>query len=128
MAQRESTEGLLGSLRNLAATLVAVIQTRVEILKTELEEEKLRIGQTVLLAIVSIIFASLGVILLAVLVVVLFWDTHRVTVLLSLTGVFFGGALVAGWCCRMKAKAGTKLFATSVSELAKDRDQLTRKS
>ena len=42
--------GLLGSLKNLASTLVAVVETRLQLLDNELHAEKLRLAQLGLFA------------------------------------------------------------------------------
>lgn len=120
--------GLLDSLRNLAVTLVAVIHTRLEILSTEIEEEKLRIAQQVLLAAVALFFFGLGVLLSTLFVVLLFWDTHRLAVAGLLAAAFLGVGAIAALVFRSRARGKKALFAASLSELAKDQQQLKRRS
>lgn len=122
MAEGESSTGLFDSIRNLVATSVAIIQTRLEILSTEVEEEKIRIAQLLMFAALSFFFLSLGVVFLALLLVVLFWDTNRVAVLGSLAGIFLAAGVISWLAYRTKTKS--KIFATSISELAQDRNQL----
>jgi len=63
--------------------------------------------------------------LLAVLLlVVAFWDTHRLLVLGSLAGLFLAAGGAAGWFVLHIARTRPRLFATSLSELLKDRQQL----
>lgn len=120
--------GLLDSLRQLAATFVAIVQTRLEILSTEIEEEKLRLGRQLLLAAVALFFLGLGAALLTLFVVLLFWDSHRVAVTGFLALAFLVIGTVIAMIFRSRARAKTALFAASLSELAKDHEQLTRRS
>lgn len=117
--------GLVQSLRRLAATLIALLQTRLELLATELEEERVRLVQVLLWGCIALAFLLLGVVMLTLFVVVLFWDTHRVLVsgLLALTFIAIGLAAVA--VARSRARARSRLFSASLAELANDREQLT---
>lgn len=117
--------GLVQSLRRLAATLIALLQTRLELLANELEEERVRLVQVLLWGCIALAFLLLGVVMLTLFVVVLFWDTHRVLVsgLLALTFIAIGLAAVA--VARSRARARSRLFSASLAELANDREQLT---
>lgn len=117
--------GLVQSLRRLAATLIALLQTRLELLATELEEERVRLVQVLLWGCIALAFLLLGVVMLTLFVVVLFWDAHRVLVsgLLALTFIAIGLAAVA--VARSRARARSRLFSASLAELANDREQLT---
>jgi uncharacterized membrane protein YqjE len=116
--------GLLVSLRNLASTLVAVVQTRLELLSTEVEEERLRLLQLLLVASFALFFSALGIIMLTGFVVVLFWDTHRVLVTVLFTILYLGIGLVLWLVVRDRAHRKSKVFSTSIAELAKDRQHL----
>ena len=116
--------GLVQSLRNLAASAVGVLHTRFELLISEIEEERLRILQLLLWGAVALLFLSFGVLLLTFAVVVLFWDTHRLSsaVVLGVVYLAIGGAFAA--VARRRAQR-PRLFTASSAELAKDRDTLT---
>ena len=119
-----SATGLFASLRNFAATLTAVVQTRLELLTNEVEEEKLRFGQLLLFGSIALFFLAVGSVFLAIFVTVLLWDSHRLLVLGGFAVLFFslGGTGVVMF--RARASAGSKLFSASLAELAKDRQQL----
>lgn len=131
MAEKESGQGparspgLLVSLRNLAATLVAVVQTRLELLSTEIEEERLRLLQLMLGAALALFFFALGVLMLTLFVVFLFWDTHRVLVTILFAALYLGIGAILWLIVSSRARGKSKLFSTSIAELAKDRQQLT---
>lgn len=117
--------GLFASLRNFAATLTAVAQTRLELLANEVEEEKLRLGQLILFGSIALFCLAVGSVFLAVFVTVLLWDSHRLLALGGFAALFLGlgGAAVAMF--RVRTSAGSKLFAASLAELGKDRQQLS---
>lgn len=118
--------GLLSSLKGLAATLLETAQTRLEILSTEIEEEKIRIGQQLLLMLATLFCFGLGIVFLAAFLTVLFWESHRLFVLGTLTLLFLGGGTATLLTWRAKAGTRSRLFADSLGELAKDREQLSR--
>jgi uncharacterized membrane protein YqjE len=121
-----ASTGLLDSLKTLAATLVAVAHTRLDLLASDLEEDRAHFFSLLVLALAALFFLGVGVVLATILLVVGFWDTHRLLVLGLLTG-FFLAAGIAAWVIAMrKARSKPKLFAASMSELLKDRQQLTR--
>lgn len=121
---RQAGGGILQSVRNLAATAIALVQTRLDLVVTELEEERLRLLQLLFWAAGALFAILIGVVLLVMLIVVLFWDSHRVAVLAVLTGLFLaaGVALAAGARARMRDRP--RMFAATLAELDKDRDGL----
>src|SRR5256885_15319329 len=82
------SEGLLDSLRNLARTFLAIVQTRIEIFASEIDEERARLARIVVLAAFAALCIALAVILLVFFLVVLFWDTNRLLAIGALTGAF----------------------------------------
>jgi uncharacterized membrane protein YqjE len=116
--------GLLASLRRLAATTVDILRTRLELLAVELQEEGLRLAQIAIMAVVALFFLVLGVIMLTLLLVVLFWETHRVMVVALLAAGYLGLGVAIAFGARSRLRTGTKLFAASLAELSKDRERL----
>lgn len=120
--------GLLESLTVLAATLVAIAHTRLELLSTDLEEAREHLFLQQVLVLSALFFIGVGVVLATILLVAAFWDTHRLLVLGSLAG-FFLAAGAAVWLYAMhKARTRPRVFAASLSELFKDRQQLVSRS
>jgi uncharacterized membrane protein YqjE len=116
--------GLLASLQRLMATLLEVLQTRAEIVATEFEEERARLQELVVFGILTLFFAGVGLTLLTLFVVVLYWDTHRLAVLGWFASLYLGLGGLAGIVLYRRLKSRPRLFATTLSELAKDRDRL----
>ncbi|GDX59576.1 MAG: hypothetical protein JW384_02601 [Nitrosomonadaceae bacterium] len=126
MAEKDpaSEGGLIESIRKLAITLVGVLQTRLEIFSTELEEAKLQLGQLLLLGLVTVFCLGLGVVLLTVFFVVLFWDSYRLPVLGVMSGLFLVLGIFAALALRAKSAENTRMFSSTLAELSKDREQL----
>lgn len=117
--------GLLGSIKNLAATLVAVARTRLQLLANEIEEEKLRLARLGLLSILAVFFFALGIIFLTLLVVVLFWDSNRILVIGGFAVIYLLLGIGLGMVVLKRAGARSRLFEASLRELAKDSERLS---
>ena len=117
-------QGLLGSLSALAATLVAIAHTRLDLLSTDLEQEREHLFSLLVLALVAVFCLGVGVVLATILLVVAFWDTHRLLVLGGLSGFFLTMSMALWAFALHKARTKPRLFAASLSELFKDRQQL----
>lgn len=116
--------GRVHSLRNFAATLVALLQTRLELLATDLDEERIRLLQLLFWAAGALFFFALGVVMITLLLVLLLWDSHRLAGIIVLAATFLGigGILALGVRNRMHARS--RLFSSTLDELVKDKDQL----
>jgi len=121
-------KGLLESLTAMAATLVAIAHTRLELLSADVEEDRAQVLSLLMLAMAALFFLGVGLVLAAILLVVAFWDTHRLLVLGSLAGFFLAAGMAAGAYALHKARTRPRLFAASLSELFKDRQQLVSRS
>ena len=117
-------EPLLASLRTLAGTVLAVVQTRLELLSTEFEEERARIAELLVLAVCAAVCFAFAAFLLVLFIVVFFWDSHRLLTIGILAGAFAlsGGFVLAA--IRRRASEHPPLFSASIDELRKDRDAL----
>ena len=127
MAEREGAAargGLLHSIKHLAQTLLGAAQTRLEILATEIEEERVRLEQLLLVALAAAFCLAMGIVLAIALVVLYFWDTHRLAAVGMLAAAFLAAGVVFGLILRYKAKTGPTPFAITRGELAKDRAML----
>lgn len=121
---QEAGSGLLGSARRLLHTVTSIVATRLELLANELQEERLRLSQMLFLALAAAFCFGMGVLLLTLFIVVLFWDSHRLAVLGGLATLFLASGSLLWLLLRSKAQAKSTLFSTSLGELAKDRAHL----
>lgn len=120
--------GLLEALGDLAATLVAMAHTRLDLLSTDLEEDRDHLLTLTVTSLGAVFFLGIGVVLCALLLVVLFWETHRILILGLLAAAFLGLGLAAANRAKRLARTKPRLFASSLSELFKDREHLVSRS
>jgi len=118
------SEGLLESLRNLARTSLAIVQTRIEIFASEIDEERTRLARIALLAAAAAFCLGLAVILLVFFLVVLFWDTDRLLAIGALAGVFAVGGIAACLGLRAAISQRPKFLSATLAELRKDGTRL----
>src|SRR5918994_4266883 len=113
--------GLFASIAQLLATAVGIAQTRLELLSTELQEEVHRVAEIAILSAVALLAAGAGLFLLALAIIFVFWDTHRVAASIGVTGTFFLIAVVAAMVLRAKVRGKPPLLDATLAELKKDR-------
>ena len=124
MEEPRPPAGLLESLRALAATFLDAAATRFELAITELREQGERRKALLVLAAIAGVFFMLGLLLAALFVVVLFWDTHRLAALGGVTLVYLGIGVGALLKMRAQARETPPPFEATLRELAADRDML----
>lgn len=117
--------GLFESLKTLSVSLVGVVHTRLELLSTDIAEEREHLITLLLLMQLALFFLGMGVLLLALMIVVAFWESHRLLVLGGLTGLFLLASVGVAWLAMHKTRTRPRLFAASLAELSKDRQHLT---
>jgi len=120
-----SKSGILGSIKTLSATLIAMVQTRLELLSTELEEEREWLISMFVWTLIALFCAALAVVLAALLVVIIFWDSYRLLALSILICIFIAGAGFAWRVVHNMSSGKPRLFSATLAELSKDREELT---
>jgi uncharacterized membrane protein YqjE len=116
--------GMFDSLKQLLGTLVGIAQTRIELLGSEVEEQVARLTSMLVWTIVSLFLAFTTVVLIAVAILVAFWDTNRIPAAILLAAGFAVLALISYLRVRAVARGRPHLFQATLEELAKDRDRL----
>lgn len=111
---------LADSLARLAGTLLGTLHTRLELVSVEIEEEMARYSSYLLWIVVALFCAGVAILLAILLVVVLFWDSHREAVLLTLIATFAGIALYIGWWLREAMRNKPRLLGYTLEELRRD--------
>ena len=116
---------MLATLRRLAATAVALLQTRLELIAAELDEERNRLIRLLLLSVVAGFFLAIGVVTLTIFVILLAWDKHGLLAAGLLTAIYLGIGIAVALSVRKLASARSKLLSATLGELRKDRDELS---
>lgn len=128
MIERPPGGGLFESLRGLIATAIGLVQTRLELLATEIEEERLRLLSILIYGAAAFLLFAAGLVMLAVFVVVMFWDSYRLLVTGGLASLFLAAGIGAWLLVLRRIREGSRLFSGSIAELAQDRQALHARS
>jgi len=112
------------SATRLAATLLAIVQTRIELASTEIEEESLRYFTYLMLSLAAMFFLGIAIVLGTILLVVLYWENNRTGILLTLTLLFAIVGIAFGLRVRSQYRQKPKLMTDTMKELAHDADML----
>jgi len=119
-----SRTGPVDSLRALGATVMELVAARAELAMVELREQGERRKEIVALAAVAGVFVALGMLLVTLFVIAIFWDTHRLAAIAGMGLLYF--AIAAGAYARMRVKMALAPppFEATIREFAADRDLL----
>jgi uncharacterized membrane protein YqjE len=117
--------GLLISLKQMVATLVAIVETRLELLASEVQAERLRLSQMLLFGICAVFFLASATLLLTLLVIVALWDTHKLAAIGGCIVLYLAIGIAFAMAARARLAAGSHLFEASIGEFKKDRDGLS---
>ena len=126
-SNHQPAEGLLSSLKNLAISLIAIVHTRLELLSTDLEEGRERFISLLAMAFIALFSLCFGAVLFTIMIVVVFWDTHRLLVLGSLTSMFLMIGALVGITVIRRLKNMPRMFEASLAELIKDHQELDQR-
>lgn len=112
--------GFADHLRALGATLHDIVHVRTELFALELREETARRTRMLLLAVVAGLFFALGLVLVAFLVIIFYWDTHRLAAACAVTLLYIGIGGAAFLKLRAAIESSPPAFQATVGELEKD--------
>ncbi|MES2935999.1 MAG: phage holin family protein [Pseudomonadota bacterium] len=113
---------IIESATRLASGFIGILHTRLELAAIEVEEETLRFFGYLLFALLALFCLGVAILLGVLLIVVLFWDTHRVPVLIGLMAFFSVASLLIGLGIRRNYMRKPRLLAFTLTELKKDID------
>jgi uncharacterized membrane protein YqjE len=119
-------ETLRGALARMADALLGLLRTRLELAAVEYTEERGRVTTQVALLLAGVGCLLFALFFCATLVIVYFWDTHRLAAIIGVVVVFgvAGGALL--WRRAELASTSPSAFAVTLAELEKDRAAIAR--
>jgi uncharacterized membrane protein YqjE len=123
--ESHASGGLFDSLKTLSISLVGIVHTRLELLSTDIAEEREHLITLLVLVLLALFCLGVGVVLLALLIVVALWESHRLLALGGVTGLFLLASAGMAWFALHKTRTRPRLFAASLAELSKDRQHLS---
>jgi len=119
---------LLRSAVQLFANVLEAAHTRAELLTTEVEEEIQRVARLLLLGFAALLAGILGALIAGFVIVIVFWDTHRLAAALAVLGVFLLAAVICAIAAGNQLRARQRLLSATRSELARDVARLRSQS
>lgn len=111
--------GPMAALKNIAATLLAMVQTRLALLANEIQTQKHHALQQLGFGLALLFCLGLGMLLAVALAVLLWWE-QRILVLGLFTALFLGLAGYFYAALRRSSAVSAPLFAASLAELQED--------
>ena len=121
---RAAPSGLSGALSRLAASAVDLVRTRAELAALEFDEARELAKERFALLVVGLVCLATGTLGATAFVVVLFWDTYRLTALGLVTLAYLLVGIVALWRMSVRRRTDPKPFGTTLAELERDREWL----
>lgn len=115
---------IMHSLKTFVAVLASAFHTRVELFVTELEEERERLKQALIFTLLLVFGLSMGLILLTIFLVALFWQQGWIGAIGALAFLYLGIAAFAAVRLRDSILKRPGLFPATLAELGKDSDRL----
>lgn len=110
--------------RRFAGALLGLLQGHVALLGEELKEQQSHTLSLLVLVSLSLAFAFLLLLGLSTALLIVFWESHRLTVI-ALLCAFYALGLLACLCgLLLRVRNAPAPFAASLEELARDREQL----
>ena len=116
--------GLAGSARAAGATVLSLLRLRVELAAIELKEGFEQRKQLLVFGAVAAVFFNATLLLLAIAVVVFFWDSYRMAAMCGVTLVYAGVGFWAYRRFREVLGAASPPFSATLGEFQKDLDLL----
>lgn len=113
--------GLRGALARAGAATLELVRTRIELATLEFTEERERTKLRLILAVVAAMFLAFAVLCASALVVLLFWDTHRVAAIAAVTVVHLAIGIGALLGLRSNQRSAPPPFQATLAELERDR-------
>ncbi|MFI8747883.1 phage holin family protein [Pseudomonas sp. NPDC077186] len=110
--------------RRLGAALLGLLQGHLALLGHELEDQRNQALRALLLGGLCLGFALLLLIGLSALLLILYWDSHRLAVAVGLCLFYAAGLLASGAWLALSLQRAEPPFAASLEELQRDREQL----
>jgi len=128
MSEGDSKPGrLLGSLRRVGDSFLALLQTRIQLFALEVQSEKLRCLDALLYLGLGLVLAGAGLFFGATALAIYLWRLARYAGLLALTVVLLAAAIMILWRLRERLRKEPLPFADTIAEFKKDRACLRKR-
>ena len=116
--------GIARALSRVAAAALNIVHTRLELAAVEFAEERERTRTRIILIGIAVLFLAFGVLAASALIVVLFWDTHRIAAVAAVTVAHFAIGGYALLRLQSDSRNAPAPFAATLAELERDHEWL----
>lgn len=120
----DSANTTAARVRRLLADVLVLARLRLELFGVEAREDLARLMALAAQALLAAILLGFGLIFLALLITLVFWDTHRVLAMGLATAAFWLIGLLLILRVREQLRRGLRLFSSTVDELRRDEQEL----
>jgi len=121
-----SQENLLSSIKHIFSTGASIAQTRLELISVDIEIARSKFIIQLVLIVSTLFFLFLSIVLLALALVIYSWESNRLLALWLLTGSSILIGIILALLTKQSLRTMPKLFETSIAELDKDREALSK--
>lgn len=127
-APEPASRGFLDALKGLGEGLLGTVHDRLQLLSLEIHEEKFRLVQTFIWICAAVFTGMLAVTFASLVLVYLFWDTARLTVLGGLALFYFTALGVIVVAFRRRLARQPRPFDATLRELQEDRSCIRKEN
>jgi uncharacterized membrane protein YqjE len=117
---------LLDSITNLVRNIVSLAETRLSLFALDIHESALILLSLIVMSGIILTCFGFALLLITLLVIVFFWDSHRLLALGGATAFYTVVGLSFWYVVFVKLRSMPKFFAATRGEFAKDREWLAR--
>lgn len=115
---------LTATVGRIGATIVAMVRTRVELAAVEAQEEARRLLGYFAWALLAAFLVAAACMLVALFVILLFWDSYRLQAVAGMAILFALAGTVIAMNVRARFDAKPAMLAATLGELRKDAELL----
>jgi len=113
------------SLAQLGASLFALAQNRFELFSIDLQEGRDQTLGMLFAALLFLLCLGIGLLLATLCLVLLFDESNRLAALAAVAGVYLAVGVIGLWQLARQRDRTAPMFATTLSEFAKDRQAMS---
>jgi uncharacterized membrane protein YqjE len=118
---------MLGPVRTLARSALSFAATRAQIAANEIEEQAVRAVEILLWLACALFFGAVTLVFVAILILLLFWDSNRLLAAGLVAALFAGATAIAAVVANARMRERPAFLAATLAELHRDREKFAAK-
>ena len=121
-------QGIFDGVRRIAITTASLGSSRLELFGIELQEALERQTGNLVWLLAAFVFGGLAFLLASILLLIIFWDTHRILLALTLMLVYGLVSLRCALYLRHRMRSAPPVFEMTLDEFRRDKAALAGKN